>query len=759
MAPPCVKKLNLTDRITLLKARDRVKEVEAAAELIKGRSQSERPPALHRICLAYYDLKRYAPIIHEVFPIYDIPYTLDEGTRLATSPFAAAFFSLLDKIEQRLISPPEDGLRSPYFVIENLKALLVDCKFNAEMTPGEFSNSIARLMRVSSVRQRILDKEGTVLREAYPFGIEREIGAFRNVESLIVELVEFLVSLHGEEQSHPLRLYIDWLKLMASQTTCHLRPQTDSGVLALSLAQTKGLDFDTVILGGLVDGEFPETFRQDAFLPLNRRRKASDLRREQRLLFYQALTSFRERLYLVVPERDDGMHLTQSPFIDELERIADFTTEGTKSDVLFSPEDFLKRYGQHVWARSEGSDSHNAPLPFQISDLGSAVRRTLPIVERSVRVEKSRGITHHLPQYEGRLSPDLVRASGREALNDFRNQTYSVVKLESYGQCPFQYFSKYVLLPPKLGVQEDEDGPTSLGKGIALHDILFGFYSQRRDKPPIAQCADAEFEKAVQELTQIATDALNAYDADNLFWEIEMENIVGGKDKRGILPRFLGQEREREFQVAPRYFEVEFGHGNSSIARNSILSSSEPVKVGGVNLSGRIDRVEIGDGIFTIGDYKTSANVPKIRAIQEGRSLQLPIYLVVVRQLLKELIFEDMQAAGGIYYILGENGKAELGIGDRNYNGIAFGASPNNHQLLPKNPNSKRRREAPDFDSEEQTMQSVIEQSIRYVSGYMSSISNGKFPLTPHDPKLVCRHCDFKRICRIGALAEDDTSE
>ena len=755
---PSVKNLNVTSRITVLKAHNRVKEVEAVAELIKGQVLGDGSLSRHRICLTYYNLERYAPLIREIFPIYGIAYTLDEGTLLSASPFAAALFSLLDKIEENVISTFGDGLWNPYFIIENPASLIADCNFGPEMLPGEFRKSVARLMQISRVRQQILNLEGTVLREADPSSIEREIGAFRSVESLIAELVEFLISHHGDEQSHPLRSYIDWLRLMASQTTYHLKPQTRSGVSVLSLAQTSGLKFDIVILGGLIDGEFPATFQPDDFLPPNQRRTASDLLREHRFLFYQALNLFREHLYLVVPDRDGEVNLIQSPFIDELGRIADFTTEQAQSDVLSSPEYFLKHYGRYVWAQLEVSDSSGTPLPFQFSDLTPAVRRTLPTVEHGVRVEKSRSITHDMIHYDGCISSELLSASSREALVNFRIQPYSVGKLESYGRCPFQYFSKYVLLRPEPGKEEDGDGPTSLGKGLRLHEILFEFYNQRRDKLPIAQCTDSEFDKALQELTQIAKNALGVYDPDNLFWEVEMETIIGGKGKRGILPRFLAQERERELKVEPRYFEVRFGHGNSSISADPILGSSEPMNVGGVDLAGKIDRVEIGDGIFTIGDYKTGTSMPKIRAIREGRSLQLPIYLVVVQKLLKKLILEDFQAVGGIYYILRENGKAELGIGDRQYNGIAFKAHSNNHQLLPKNSNPKLHQVSPDFDYEEETIQSVIDRSVMYVSDYVSSISNGQFPLTPHDPKDVCAYCDFKRICRIGAIVEDDSA-
>lgn len=752
---PSVEKLDLTNRVTLVKTHDRVKEVEAVAETIKRNSSP-----LHRICLTYYNLERYAFLIREIFPIYGIPYTLDEATSLSTSPFAAAFFSLLDKIEGNVTSPLEDIPHSPYYTIKYPVSLIADCGFNTEMSPNEFRQSVGRLIQISRTKQQILDKEEAVCHENDPFTIEHEIGAFGSIESLIVELVEFLISHHGDEQSHPLRSYIDRLRFMASQTTYRLKPQTDSSVSVLPLTQTKNLDFDIIVLGGLIDGEFPATFRPNGFLPPNLRRNASDLLREQRLLFYQVLNMFRKHLFLVIPEHDDGVDLIQSPFIDELGYIAEFATEQAKSEVSFSPERFLERYGKYIWTQLEEEDRGGTFVPLQFSNLPSTVHGALSVVEHSVRVEKSRGISQSLPQYAGRLSSQLLSASSWEELNDLHNRTYSIGELESYGQCPFQYFSKQVLrLKHKHEEQENEDGLTSLEKGRRLHQILSEFYLQRRDKPPITRCNDVEFEAALQELTQIAKDVLGIYAGDNLFWEVEMETIIGGKGKRGILPRFLDQERERKLQVDPCYFEVGFGRGNASIQGDSTLSSKEPVRVGGVNLSGKIDRIEIGDGIFTIGDYTTGANVPKIRAIQEGRSLQLPIYLAVVEQLLSKLTFEDIQPVGGIYYILRENSKAELGIGDREYNEIAFKAHPSNHQLLPRSSNSKRHNASADLDYEEESFQSVINRSVLYVSEYVSSISNGQFSLTSHNPKEVCRYCEFKRICRIGAISEDDADK
>ena len=88
--------------------------------------------------------------------------------------------------------------------------------------------------------------------------------------------------------------------------------------------------------------------------------------------------------------------------------------------------------------------------------------------------------------------------------------------------------------------------------------------------------------------------------------------------------------------------------------------------------------MELGNGMFVVGDYKTGSTTPKLNDLLEGRSLQLPLYVAVVEQLLREQSapiqgfeedFEPIQGVGGIYYLLQEESGVELGIGDKEYNG------------------------------------------------------------------------------------------
>ena len=743
---PAMEKLALTDQISLLCPLNRIQEIEEIAKLIKRLALNQSSPALNQICVTFNKLDAYAPLIREVFPLHGIPYNLMWSQKLEDSTVIVSIFSLLEQVQRGVSSQPQDKVsRSPYFHTDDWEAVIKDCGLNMELSPEAFREFFDRLMENLNVHQQILKGSW----ESRTRFAAHKMNAYREFRRLIDELVEFLIIESGAEVRYPLGRYISWLRLMTSESIYQSGNPNDDGVRILPLNQTKDLSFDIVILGGLVDGEFPTVFRSDTFLPPEQRDTESDRLREDRLLFYQALTLYRKQLYLLSPQHDGDIKLVPSAFIDELQRVAEINTSTDDDEILFSTENFLKNYGAYVWEHSEVKRLEKPVVP-------STMLPTLPLIVHNVHVEKSRTVTHDDREYEGGLCPNLLSQSSRSALEKRREWIYSVSQLEAYGECPFRYFSNRVLnLNPTEG---EETGLTSMEKGSLAHKILFEFYDRRRDAPPLSGCKNADFDEAVADLRRIARDHLEAEEAqrhlnraDKLFWDVEVERLIGGYGRTGILPAFLEAERERDLEVQPRYFEVEFGPSVRSEPADPQLGSTEAIRVGEVSLAGRIDRVELGNGMFVVGDYKTGSSTPKLNDLLEGRSLQLPLYVAVVEQLLRQQS-APIQGVGGIYYILQEESGVELGIGDRDYNGRAFQVSSRSGQLLP---NSRYPIEGIQTDSDSDVIETIVDVAVEHANQYVHSIADGDFQLTSHDKTKVCRYCSFKRICRVGVIAEE----
>ena len=752
---PAMEKLVLTDQVSLLSPLNRVQEVEEIAKLIKRLTLNQSSPALDQICVTFNKLDAYGPLIREIFPLHGIPYNLMWSQKLEDSTVIVSIFSLLEHIQRGVPPQSQDKVwRSPYFQTDDWDAVIKDCGLDTELSPEAFRDTFDRLMNTLKLRQQIL-KGNEKSRTRFA---AHKMNAYREFRRLIDELVEFLIIESGAEVRYPLERYISWLRLMTSESIYQSGNPNDDGVRILPLNQTKDLSFDIVILGGLVDGEFPTVFRSDTFLPPEQRDTELDRLREDRFLFYQALTLYRKQLYLLSPQHDGDVKLMSSAFIDELQRVAEINTSTDDDGILFSTENFLKNYGAYVWEHSEVKRLEKPVVP-------STMLPTLPLIMHNVHVEKSRTVTHDDREYEGGLRPNLLSQSSRRALEKRREWIYSVSQLETYGECPFRYFSNRVL---NLNITEEEEtGLTSMEKGSLAHKILFEFYDRRRDAPPLSDCENADFEEAVEDLQRIAQDYLDVEEAqrylnraDKLFWDIEVERLIGGYGRTGILPAFLEAERERDLEVHPRYFEVEFGPSVRSEPADSQLGSTEAITVGEVALSGRIDRIELGNGMFVIGDYKTGSTTPKLNDILEGRSLQLPLYIAVVDQLLKQQsssiqgLEEDLelvQGVGGIYYILQEESGVQLGIGDKEYNGKAFPVSRGG-QLLP---NSRFQIGETQTDSDSDVIGAIVDVAVEHANQYVRSIADGDFQLTSHDKTKVCRYCAFKQICRVGVVGEE----
>ena len=739
---PCLTPIE-TSHIKVLEPVERSEEVEQIAHLIK-KHVSQGHCKLSEICVACYNMGRYQQRIAEIFPAYGIPYAIMERLPLIRSEVVKAIFSRLSS--NRL------PLGDAYF------ADVEPAPPTTQFHPNEFQRYVDDLLKTGEVVHNILNPMLQKNNEI----VEGEMEAYRQFKRIVGELCSVLKA--ESERARPLDEYIEKLHHIAKRTTYQNSAATKGETVKIiaRLSDLISLEFNTVFLCDFVEGSFPENYRPDPLLPTHFYRTEEEHLYDNRFIFYGVLKSFRERLYLLVPQREREADLIPSPFLAQLRKVAAVESMEIKDPSRGSVSGFLSAYGNHVWTADTPSGGE---FPEKLASMR-------PLINHVVTVEKSREDTHEHLVYEGVLTADLLSFESREHLKSHRRWTHSVTDLETYANCPFQYFVGNVL---KLRVrgEDGEDELSSLERGSLLHNILFTFYDNRRkrNEPPLSQCADDDFEEAKRQLNEILQSAADErrgerneppIGVDNLFWQADVVKL------RVALHRWLEAERTYDLTVIPSYFEVSFGQEREP--RDPELSCTPPISIGNVRMIGKIDRIDIGDGAFNVIDYKTGSTTVRMPEILSGRSLQLPIYLQVAKLLLDKQGRADLQPASGLYHkIRLDQCTVELGIGTESLNGDAF----QNYNGTAWKSVSSRSGQLLDDEVFDDRLSRVS----GYVQQYVDSIANGNFPLitrvetfvdaeedgdaplTPRNKTEPCNYCDYKRLCRVGAISEGGQSD
>jgi len=725
---------DLSEQIKVLKPADRNEEVEQIANLIKQQVSSGECK-LSDICVAYYNLGQYQQRIAETFPEFGIPYTLSESIPLMKSEVVKAIFSRL--------STNQAPMNEPYF------SDIVHESPTRKIHPNEFQEYVEDLLKNGEVLHHILNPMFTQKREI----VEGEVNAYHQFIKIVKELCSVLIK--EANQTHPLDDYIKKLRHIAKHTHYQNRvPSKGDTVKIVTLGQLRSLEYHTVFLGDFVDGGFPQNYRPDPILPDTPYRTEEEHLHDNRFLFYRVLKSYRDRLYLLIPQHEKVSDLIPSLFLNQLKEIVKIGETEVPDSTLGSIPGFLSAYGNHVWTVDRPSEGQFPP----------EIEGMRPLIDHVVSVEKSREETHAHLAYEGVLKEENLSSEGRDALHSLSERTYSVTELETYANCPFQYFVDKILRPIKIE-EELEDEPSSLEKGSLIHEVLCEFHLNRRDNesPRIGQCTEEIFEQTRQQLDEILhskseTRRMKRSDVnkDNLFWKIEIEK------QRAALHKWLEAERKNDLDVTPRYFEVSFGRSPGQ--RDTVISCSDSIAVGSVNMEGKIDRIDIGEQGINIIDYKTGSTEIKKQDMLEGRSIQLPVYMQIATKLLEMNGITGFEPAAGLYHkIRLKECAVDLGIGRKLLNGDAYKAYKDT--VWKKIGSSSRQL----FDDE--TFDEMLTRVKDYVEYFVANISNGFFPLItqidtfqgsaeegvipnpPNDPTKPCTYCAYKRVCRVGAFA------
>ncbi|MBI5471800.1 MAG: exodeoxyribonuclease V subunit gamma [Ignavibacteriae bacterium] len=794
-----VEQKDCSDVVTIAKAKDRLCEVELICKLIKQLVADDPSRDLSRICVATYRPQIYSGLFREQARKFGIPMNVTDRFELSQAPVVVAIIGLLEiaargfrrddvlrviasryfdfnddgvpidgenlmtisvdlkilrgvknwlkkideliakaQIEQRLSSDEQESVRRARD-IRRLEKAASDIRWldallhgvSADQTASSFERTVSKLLDTLKLPRQILALD----RNTHGELIERDARAYARFLEVLTTTKCFLEYQQGKGTTYgatySLRFFLDQLKIAISQERYNVREVFGQGVLVTSIEETRGLPIDVMIVTGLVDGEFPSVYQSEIFLS-NSRLKAREQRHtwENKYLFYQAVTNWTEHLYLTYPQQDADLDLVQSSFIDAVETIAGTTRWSYPGDspfeqTLYSKEDFLRAYGRAVGAESERT--------FEVPD---SVAAETDYIRRAIEVEQSRVDLHTLPEYEGiilhALPPEM-----QQKLLQLKDRVYSVSQLETYGKCPYQFLAHRLL---RLNVVEEFDEEFSpLEKGSVLHEALFEFYTERREKnlPSLIGCADAVFAEANRRLLEITERRLAAIDIPDAFWDLEKELILGDRDSgRGVLWEFLNHERNRSTTLQPAYFEVGFGSKLGAQTRiDREFSSEDPIVAGNVQLRGKVDRVDMNDEAFSIIDYKTGKAIAKLEDVRTGISLQLPVYLYSIERLMQEKLGVDRAAAGGSHYQLRPPIALKIGVGSASYKDD-IGATGKGG-----------------FLESDQELRALIDESIAMINKFVEGMSQGRFPLAePKNLDKVCKWCDYKTICRIQTI-------
>jgi ATP-dependent helicase/nuclease subunit B len=765
------KKLDYTDRIIKMPAFSREEEVEQISKEIK-KLIAEKNVEPSNICLVFNLIQNYRSIVHDIFTKNGIPFNLTDRIALDNSNpvtavvnfleiaendfyykniFRALSSGFIDKLdidfanlvkvssELKIVSGKENWISTLTDSIENIKYDSDEEeegkneKSSAYQKALDDINTIARLTIPFEAKLTIPDFLDKLIEFTYktklPFKLlsvsqdaEENIRGFSTFIETLTEVFDLLTDEHGKDKKFNLHFFMDQIRTACGWERFNVKEKSNYGVQITTLEEIRGLQFDYLFIGGMCDGDLPTRYKPEIFYSPSFKKQAYIHQTEERNLFYQVLLTWNKKLYLSYPQTDGGRETVVSTYLNDFEELFKISsiTDGEYNELICSKEEIEVEIGKVSFEQIES----------EVKRPCDEVGLNLSQIEKAIQIEKLREIDPlAVSSFTGHLFTDKKSDYNKAAdfLLSFSNRQYSISQLETYAKCPFKFFIERIL---KIdAIEEPTEDIEAIEMGNILHNILFQFYSKIRKLNIKIDSADqTSIQKVRSILDEIAQEqiAKAPFKSPLTFYEKEKIFGIGGNEKESILNRFVEYESENNKEFIPGYFEVRFGSLKEE-SSDEILSDAEPIKVDGIKLKGKIDRIDLSieNDTFNVVDYKLSGKKPSLRELKEGISLQLPVYLYAASGLLNKKYRKDFSPNEMIIYSL-------------KYSSDEFG-----------------KLRVSSSDKEIATIEQLINLTIEHIRKYISQISEGRFGLSPHEDreKIVCRYCRFKSVCRISDAA------
>lgn len=764
------KEKSFNDSITQITTVSREEEIELIAKEIKGLVLFDKVKP-EKICVVFNLIGNYSPIIRDRFNLYGIPLNLTDRFSLSTSPPAKAIINLLEilendfyyknifrafssgftgtmeidisnllktSVELKIVSGYDNWINRTQAAItelyssdnesnndeekiETYKAAISDLEkinsllknFSHKLTPDEFRENILSLIYKLNFPAGLL--------KAPPEVVENDVIAFNSFLKILDEITDILKLEYGRQNKLTLHFYPKQLRTIAAFTRYNIPEKPGYGVQITTLNEIRGLNFDYLFIGGLNDGDFPTRFTPEIFFSGSFAREEIQHQVEQRYLFYQALCTWKKKLYLSFPEFDGKRELVQSSFLQDfnsLFEVRNINRDNFK-DGIYSKEELLELLGKIT------------PKQRKEIKIPSEVNIDIDQINRAIEIDKKRiDEPFGESEFTGFISKDISDEL-RNKLSQISEGEYSATQLENYAKCPYKYFVENVLRLETI--TEPVEELEAFEYGSLIHTILYEFYTKMKEKGIIlSNCDDEESKTAEDLLFKIAEKRFDELNLNTELSFYEREKLLGinGRRTQSLLYKFLEEERKNDGGYVPSFFELSFGKVKHS--KKFSKKFKEGVKAGKVKLKGKIDRVDINEEEKTLKviDYKLGGTKPSAEDLSTGISLQLPLYLFAAKELIKKELEQEYRPAGAEIFSL-------------KFNEEDFGKK--DVRLKPKG------RKEESTDEKIKSAEDMIKVCLETVNKFTEDISRGIFHLSElkNREAKVCRFCDFKRICRI----------
>ena len=590
-------------------------------------------------------LERRRASLETAFTTFGLPYALEGRVKLAQLPFGHALCGLLRFVwlgggRSDLFS----FVRSPYSEVTRASADYLEGRLRGRgiHSPGRIESELISLRNgrrltdlelleaADSSLQAVRELSTLMLKRAYglesPPASERarlELRAHESVRALLDEL-ESWQELSGQALGRD-----DLVAALERASVSIGSADEPDRVVVSDLLQARARRFKVVFVVGLEEGSLPRRSPQHELLGDEAREKLeqkmitpppADQLEHDRFLFYNACTRPYERLYLVRESASgEGSPHQASPFWEELRDLfpADEVERWTKRRSL----------SRLVWEDPAGAPSERERLRSLAALASSQSAQALALARVNGWERQLERALHAFERPTALVNPavlDEMRARG----------TFSVTELEAFGTCSQMWFVERVVSPREIDGEID-----AKLRGSTAHQTLYRFYSGLPKRFGADRVEDGRLDEQLEFLRECLTDAISSQVRLELD-ELELRELDAGLWRD--LEQFIRGEAKSQLPLVPKRFEVGFG------SERSAAELKRGLDLGELTVSGKIDRIDL-DPFAARGlvqDYKSGRTAQSAVQIEAELKLQLPLYLLVLRDLI------GVEPLGGVYRAL-----------------------------------------------------------------------------------------------------------